>query len=61
VTSSPAGSTSSTGSTTSTSSSTSTGNWFTDPTQELISGIPNWGIVAAAGVGLLLLIGGKKQ
>ena len=60
VTSSPAGSTSSTGSTTSTSSSTSTGNWFTDPTQELISGIPNWGIVAAAGVGLLLLIGGKK-
>jgi hypothetical protein len=35
----------------------------TDPTQELISGIPNWGLVAGAGVGLLALMsmGGKKR
>ncbi len=35
-------------------------SWFTDPAQELISGIPNWGLVAAAGVGLMLLMRGKR-
>jgi hypothetical protein len=35
-------------------------NWFTDVGSEIISGIPNWGLVAA-GLGLgFLLLGGKK-
>ena len=44
---------------TSTSSSTSTASWFTDPTQEIISGIPNWGLIAVAGLGLFLMMGKK--
>lgn len=32
-------------------------SWFTDPTQSLISGIPNWGIVAAAAAAFFLLKG----
>jgi hypothetical protein len=53
----------STSSTSTSSTSTTTASWFTDPTQELISGIPNWGLVAGAGVGLLALMsmGGKKR
>lgn len=35
---------------------TTTASWLTDPTQELISGIPNWGLVAAAGVGAYLMM-----
>ena len=31
-------------------------SWFTDPTQELISGVPNWGLVAGGGVILLMLM-----
>ena len=38
----------------------STGNWFTDPTQEIISRFPNWGLLAAAGLGLFLMMGDKK-
>jgi hypothetical protein len=34
----------------------STGDWFTDPTQEIISGLPNWAVVAMAGGGLFLAI-----
>jgi hypothetical protein len=34
---------------TSAAASASTGSWFTDPNQALISGIPNWGLLAAAG------------
>lgn len=30
-------------------------SWFTDPTQELISGFPNWGLLAAAAAALMLL------
>ena len=37
-------------------STTTTGNWFTDPTQEVISGLPNWGLVAIGGAGLLMVI-----
>jgi hypothetical protein len=33
-----------------------TASWFTDPTQELISGIPNWALVAAGGVGVYLMM-----
>jgi hypothetical protein len=53
----------STSSTSTSSTSTTTASWFTDPTQEVISGIPNWGLVAGAGVGLLALMsmGGKKR
>ena len=29
-------------------------SWFTDPVQELISGVPNWAIVAAAGAFFLM-------
>jgi len=37
---------------------TSTGlSWFTDPTQELISGFPNWGLVAAAVAAFLMMKG----
>lgn len=31
-------------------------SWFTDPTQEIISGIPNWGIAAAAGALVLMMM-----
>jgi len=34
-------------------------SWFTDPSQELITGIPNWGILAAA-VGAYLLLKGRR-
>jgi hypothetical protein len=37
-----------------------TPSWFTDPAQEIISGIPNWGLVAA-GAGALFLFSGKKR
>lgn len=30
-------------------------SWFTDPTQELITGLPNWGLLAIAGGTLFLL------
>jgi hypothetical protein len=33
---------------------TDTGSWFTDPTQELISGLPNWVILAAVAAYLVL-------
>jgi hypothetical protein len=40
-----------------------TGDWFTDPTQEVISGLPNWGLVAG-GVGVLMvmmtMMGGRR-
>lgn len=40
-------------------------NWFTDPSQELIQGIPNWGLLAGGLGGFLLLMtamqrGGKR-
>lgn len=41
------------------SSSSSPASWFTDPTQEIVSGFPNWGLVAAAGVALFLALGVK--
>ena len=34
-------------------------SWLTDPNQELISGIPNWGIVAVA-LGAFLLMKGRR-
>lgn len=34
-------------------------SWFTDPTQELITGLPNWGLLALAG-GALFLLKGKR-
>ncbi len=38
----------------------STPSWFTDPSQELITGIPNWGLLAAgAAVALLLMRRGR--
>lgn len=36
-----------------------TPSWFTDPTQELISGIPNWGLLAAA-AGVFMLMGKRR-
>jgi len=36
-----------------------TGNWFTDPTQEVFAGIPNFAILAGAALLLLLLM--KKK
>jgi hypothetical protein len=41
------------------STTVATGSWFTDPTQELISGVPNWGLVAAAGA-LFLMMRGRR-
>ncbi|HEV2471877.1 MAG TPA: hypothetical protein VGS41_04385, partial [Chthonomonadales bacterium] len=35
-------------------------SWFTDPTQELITGVPNWGLVAGAGLALMLLMRGRR-
>lgn len=35
---------------------TATGDWFTDPAQELISGLPNWALLAMAGAGLFLVV-----
>lgn len=32
-------------------------SWLSDPSQELISGLPNWGLVAIAGAALLLMKG----
>jgi hypothetical protein len=34
-------------------------SWFTDPSQELINGIPNWGLIAAA-AGAFLLLGRRR-
>lgn len=42
-----------------TAAAVATGNWFTDPTQEIIAGIPNFAIAAGAAVLLLLLM--KKK
>lgn len=52
----------STSSTSGSTSSSSTASWFTDPTQEIISGILNWELVAGAGalVVLLMMMGGKR-
>lgn len=33
---------------------TTTTSWFTDPTQEVISGIPNWALLVAGGVGVYM-------
>jgi hypothetical protein len=35
-------------------------SWFTDPAQALITGLPNWGLFAAA-AGLFFLMGGKRR
>jgi hypothetical protein len=35
-------------------------SWFTDPSQEIIPGVPNWGLLAGAAVGAYLLFGGQK-
>lgn len=37
-----------------------TPSWFTDPTQEIITGIPNWILAAGAAGGLLLLMRGRR-
>jgi hypothetical protein len=34
-------------------------SWFTDPAQEMISGLPNWGLVAVA-FGLFLFTGKRR-
>jgi hypothetical protein len=34
-------------------------SWFTDPNQEVLSGFPNWGLVAAA-AGLLMFMRGRR-
>ena len=34
---------------------TGTGSWFTDPASEIIGGIPNWALLAAAAAAFLLL------
>jgi len=49
-------------STGSTSTSSTSASWFTDPTQEIISGILNWELVAGAGALLVLfmMMGGKR-
>lgn len=41
--------------TTYTGAAASSGDWFTDPTQELISGFPNWLLLAAGGVAAFAL------
>jgi hypothetical protein len=40
---------------------TVSGSWFTDPTQEMISGVPNWALLAAAGLGLWAMTSGGKR
>jgi hypothetical protein len=35
---------------------TGTGDWFTDPTQEVISGLPNWALVVMGGAGLFMVV-----
>jgi len=40
---------------------TSAVNWFTDPAQELLSGIPNWGTVGGAALAGWLLFFKKKR
>ena len=35
---------------------TSTGNWFTDPTQEVIGGLPNWALLAIGAGGLFMVM-----
>jgi hypothetical protein len=40
---------------------TDTSSWFTDPTQALITGVPNWSLVALGGVVLMaIVLAGKK-
>jgi hypothetical protein len=36
-------------------------SWFTDPTQDVITGLPNWGLVAIAAGGALLLSGKGRR
>jgi hypothetical protein len=43
------------------STTTVSGSWFTDPTQEMISGVPNWALLAAAALGLWALNSGKGR
>ena len=40
---------------------TSITSWFTDPSQEIFSGIPNWGIVGAGALAAMMLFGGKRR
>jgi hypothetical protein len=40
---------------------TVSGSWFTDPTQEMISGVPNWALLAAAALGLWAMNSGKGR
>lgn len=44
---------------TDTTETTST-SWFTDPTQELISGVENWMLVAGAGILLFMFMGRRR-
>jgi acid phosphatase family membrane protein YuiD len=45
-----------------TTTSTAAPSWFTDPNQALISGMPNWELLALGGAGIFLLslLKGKK-
>jgi hypothetical protein len=38
-----------------------TGDWLTDPTQEVIPGVPNWGLLAGGAVAAYLLFGHKGR
>jgi hypothetical protein len=40
---------------------TSTGDWFTDPTQDLIAGLPNWALTLGVGGAFLLLMQSMKK
>ena len=33
-----------------------TGSWFSDPTQDVISGLPNWALLVMAGAGLFVVV-----
>lgn len=37
-------------------------SWFTDPAQEVVAGVPNWGIAAGIGLlGVMLFAGGRES
>jgi hypothetical protein len=38
-----------------------TGDWFTDPTQDVITGLPNWALTLGAGAAFLLLMQSMKK
>jgi hypothetical protein len=40
---------------------TSSPSWLTDPAQALITGFPNWGLLAVIGGGMFLFMGGKRR